>query len=331
MKRNIYLEDIPLDEARRRFEEALGKAGLWGPLSPETVPVSNANGRVTAEPVWAKLSSPHYNASAMDGFAVRARDTIGAAETQPVVLTLHSEHEEPSSVMQRAFAVDTGQPLPDWADAVVMVEDTQICTDSEGRPAIAVRASVAPWRHVRMMGEDMVASELVIPSYHHLRPVDLGAIAGSGHDSVSVIRRPIVAIIPTGSELVDAGTAAKKGVSPGSIIEYNSIVLAAQVEQWGGIAVRWPIVADEYDAIREAVLEASQECDLVLVNAGSSAGRKDYTVHIIDSVGQLLVHGIAVRPGHPVILGVINKRTADGENHDASGSACAVIGVPGYP
>jgi putative molybdopterin biosynthesis protein len=140
-----------------------------------------------------------------------------------------------------------------------------------------------------------------------------------------------VAIIPTGSELVDAGTAAKKGVSPGSIIEYNSIVLAAQVEQWGGIAVRWPIVADEYDAIREAVLEASQECDLVLVNAGSSAGRKDYTVHIIDSVGQLLVHGIAVRPGHPVILGVINKRPADGENHDASGSACAVIGVPGYP
>lgn len=352
MKRKIYLEDIPLDEALKVFEKALREAGLWEPLPAETIPVAGASGRVTAEPIWAKISSPHYNASAMDGYALRSRDTEGATETNPVLLTLQESGEPPKDAARPALIVDTGQPLPPWADAVVMVEHTQQSTGDDGQSAIEIRASLAPWRNVRLMGEDMVATELVIAANHRIRPVDLGAIAGSGHDSVKVFRKPRVAIIPTGSELVDVSDAASEGMSPGSIIEYNSMVLAAQVDQWGGISTRWPITPDDRSAIQNAVLQASRDHDLILVNAGSSAGTKDYTAGIVDSLGQLLVHGIAIRPGHPVILGIIGKhgqksissndhadalpagsvidnQQIDGEEDE--GKMTAIIGVPGYP
>jgi putative molybdopterin biosynthesis protein len=352
MKRKIYLEDIPLNEALAAFEKALRKDGLWDPLAAETIPVADASGRVTAEAVWAKISSPHYNASAMDGYALRSRDTEGATETNPVLLTLQESREHRKDIARPALIIDTGQLLPPWADAVVMVEHTQKSTSADGRPSIEIRASLTPWRNVRLMGEDMVATELVITANHRLRPVDLGAIAGSGHDSVVVFRKPRVAIIPTGSELVDVADAASEGVSPGSIIEYNSMVLAAQVEQWGGIATRWPITPDDYSAIQNAVLQASRDHDLILVNAGSSAGTKDYTAAVVESLGQLLVHGIAIRPGHPVILGIIGGRgqksisskddadaplagsviddyQVDGEEDDRK--MTAIIGVPGYP
>jgi putative molybdopterin biosynthesis protein len=352
MKRKIYLEDIPLDEALAVFEKALREAGLWDPLPAETIPVADASGRVTAEPIWAKISSPHYNASAMDGYALRSRDTEGATETNPVLLTLQESGEHRKDIARPALIVDTGQPLPPWADAVVMVEHTQQSTGEDGSPAIEIRGSLAPWRNVRLMGEDMVATELVIAANHRLRPVDLGAIAGSGHDSVKVFRKPRVAIIPTGSELVDVADAASEGVSPGSIIEYNSMVLAAQVDQWGGISTRWSITPDDYSAIQNAVLQASRDHDLILVNAGSSAGTKDYTAGIVDSLGRLLVHGIAIRPGHPVILGIIGEhgqRSISSKDDAAAllaGSVIddrqvnveeddremtAIIGVPGYP
>jgi putative molybdopterin biosynthesis protein len=166
----------------------------------------------------------------------------------------------------------------------------------------------------------MVATELVLPANHRLRPVDLGALAGSGHVVVSVYRRPRVAIIPTGSELVTLETAAQ-GMAPGQIIEYHSIVLAAQVENWGGQPTRWPIVPDEFEAIKAAVQTAAKEHDLVLVNAGSSAGSEDYTAHIVQDLGRLLVHGVAVRPGHPVILGLVGPED----------EPTPIIGVPGYP
>jgi putative molybdopterin biosynthesis protein len=325
MKRHVYLEDIPLDEALAVFAQALADVGLWQPLGMEEVLVAQANGRVTAVPVWAKLSSPHYHASAMDGYAVRAEDSVRATETNPVQLTLVDAFDEQSDGdLRPAKAVNTGHPLPAWANAVVMIEHTQPVTDAHGRSAIEIRAAVHPWFHVRPMGEDMVATELVLPANHTLRPVDLGALAGSGHAQVQVYRRPRVAIIPTGSELVSAETAVQQGIQPGQIIEYNSMVLAAQVENWGGTPTRWPIVPDDFAAIHTAVQEAAQSHDLILLNAGSSAGSEDYTAHVVQALGQLLVHGVAVRPGHPVILGVVAAE-------HAAGQPAPIVGVPGYP
>lgn len=158
--------------------------GQWQPLAGEDVPVAQALGRITAQPIWANVSSPAYHASAMDGYAVRARETLTANDTQPLQLELGSQ----------AQYVDTGDPLPAWADAVIMIENVQPI----GNTRIEIRAPIAPWTAVRPLGEDMVATELVLPANHILRPVDLGAIAGSGHATVHVRRQPRVAVIPTG-------------------------------------------------------------------------------------------------------------------------------------
>ena len=311
MARKVYLEDIPLDEAWRRFIAALDALGRWQPIEGEDIPVAEALGRVTAQPIWAGVSSPAYHASAMDGYAVRSEDTLSATETEPLRLELGSQ----------AQYVDTGDPLPAWADAVIMIEHTKPI----GGKQIEIMASIAPWTAVRPMGEDMVATELVLPANHVLRPVDLGAIAGSGHGTVIVRRRPRVAIIPTGTELITTEQAAASGVKPGDIIEDNSIVLAADVEQWGGLPTRYPIVIDDFEQIKAAVQDAASKHDLILINAGSSAGSEDFTAKVVEELGTLLVHGIAVRPGHPVILGVIQPPTSNLQ------LPTPIIGVPGYP
>jgi putative molybdopterin biosynthesis protein len=311
MSRKVYLEDIPLDEAWRRFSEALKSIGRWQPIEGEDVPVPEALGRVTARPIWAQVSSPAYHASAMDGYAVRAADTIMANDTHPLQLELGAQ----------AQVVDTGDPLPGWADAVIMIEHVQPIGDTH----IEIRAPIAPWTAVRPLGEDMVATELVLPANHVLRPVDLGALAGSGHATVHVRRKPRVAVIPTGTELITLEQAAQAGVKSGDIIEYNSIVLAAEVEHWGGVATRYPIVIDNFEAIKAAVGEAASKHDLVLINAGSSAGSEDFTARVVQELGTLMVHGVAVRPGHPVILGTI-KSTINNQQ-----STIPIIGVPGYP
>jgi putative molybdopterin biosynthesis protein len=332
-KQEVYLEDIALDQAWRRFNQALITAGLGASLpgATESVPVADALGRVTATPIWARLSSPHYHASAMDGYAVRAADTAGATETTPVRLSLVEAGQAEPSPQRPAQPVNTGHPLPPWANAVIMVEDVQRLQGE-----IEIMASVAPYQHVRPLGEDMVATELVLPANHRLRPVDLGAVAGCGHAVIQVRRKPRVAVIPTGSELVSVEQAS--ALKPGDIIEYNSIVLASQVSEWGGQPTRWPIVPDELQAIKAAVLDAATEHDLILVNAGSSAGTEDYTARIVQEVGELLVHGVAVRPGHPVILGMVNpeKRELEipataGAHSETAKRRVPIIGVPGYP
>jgi len=312
---SVYLHDIPLDEAKRRFWEALREVGLDGPLGVERISLDErAVGRVLAEPIWARISSPHYHAAAMDGFAVRATDTFGAMPTRPLML-IYGE---------QAVYVDTGDPIPIWANAVIPIEQVEPLDEADGLAAdprhparLRIRAAARPWQHVRPIGEDIVATQLVLPAGRVLRPVDLGALAGAGYTEVPVARKPRVAILPTGTELVPIGQEPK----PGDIIEYNSVVLAAQVRQWGGEPTRYPISVDDFDLIRSRVAEAARTHDLVLVNAGSSAGSEDFTARVVESLGRLLVHGVAVRPGHPVILGLIQ----------AGKRWVPVVGVPGYP
>ena len=329
-----YLEDIPREEALARWFAALAQAGLDRPLEGEWVALEDAAGRITAEPVWALISSPHYHAAAMDGYAVRAEDTRGASETRPVYLTIG----------QQAFYVDTGDPLPPGTNAVIMVEDVQVREEGQsadqqsgeateqqaGREAIEVLAAVPPWQHVRPMGEDIVATELILPANHLLRPQDIGAAAGAGHARLCVRRKPRVAIQPTGTELVPPGS----NVRPGDIIEYNSLVLGAMISEWGAAVTRLPPLKDDYAAIRARILEAGRDHDLVIVNAGSSAGSEDFTARIIAELGQVLVHGIAIRPGHPVILGLIElpEETRNSERQASSVKRrVPVIGLPGYP
>jgi putative molybdopterin biosynthesis protein len=302
-KRRYYLEDIALDEAYRRLEQALAEHGGLQPLPGERVPVAEALGRVTAEPVWAAISSPHYHAAAMDGVAVRAADTHGATETNPKRLKLGTQ----------GIWVDTGDPLPPPFDAVIMAEHVQPVGEDE----IEIRAPVAPWQHVRPLGEDIVQTELVLPENHLLRPVDLGAVAAAGHAWLVVRRRPRVAIIPTGTELVPVEAVATRGLKPGEIIEFNSLMLAAQVREWGGEASRLPIVPDRRELLRDVLQQALHEHDIVVINAGSSAGTEDYTAPVIAELGKVHVHGVAIRPGHPVIIGIVQGKP--------------VLGLPGYP
>jgi len=320
---SVYLHDIPLSQAQARLREALQDADLWRVLGVESIPLDeNALGRITAEPIWAEISSPHYHASAMDGFAVRAVSTNGAMPSAPVTLFIGPETQY----------VDTGDPLPEWANAVIPIENVeslnengQISSTVRGPSSIRIRAAVPPWSHVRPLGEDIVATQLVLPSGHSLRPADLGAIAASGHQTIRVARKPRVAILPTGTELVPIGSKLK----PGDILEYNSLVMAAQIKSMGGEPTRYPITKDDFDSICNCVLEASQTHDLVLLNAGSSAGAEDFSSKVVERLGTLLVHGVAVRPGHPVILGTIDCGRQTTVHRPSS--VVPIIGVPGYP
>lgn len=302
MARHYYLEDLALDDAIGRYAAALERASGMRPTASESVALANAAGRVTAEPVWARLSSPHYHAAAMDGIAVRAAATAGATETTPLRLAVGSA----------AVWVDTGDPLPPNSDAVIMAEHVQ----EIGEELVEIRAAVAPWHHVRPLGEDIVATELVVPENHRLRPFDLGALAASGHTTVDVRCQPRITIIPTGTELVSL-QAASAPLHPGDIIEFNGLMLAGQVAEWGGVATRSSPVADRRDLLRAAIETALPDCDILVVNAGSSAGSEDYTATVLAELGDVVVHGVAIRPGHPVILAVVAGK--------------AVLGLPGYP
>ena len=297
--RQYYLSDIPLEEALQAFHSAMEKSGAAKPLSAETVPLDKARGRVTAGPIWARISSPHYDSAAMDGVAVRAADTLGAMETSPVRLQLGKQ----------AVWVDTGDPVPDDFDAVIMVEVVHEVDET----TIEIQSPVAPYQHVRPLGEDIVATELILPENHVLRPVDLGACAAAGLSEITVRRKPTVAVIPTGTELVPIGSPLK----PGDIIEFNTLILAGMIEEWGGEPTRWQAVSDDYDRLKSTIQDALKDNDIVVINAGSSAGSEDYTAKLVDELGEVVVHGVAIRPGHPVVLGVAQGKP--------------LLGIPGYP
>lgn len=298
MERKIYLSNISLSKAREIFWEA----ALKRELGTEEIITTEAAGRVTAEPVFARLSSPHYHAAAMDGVAVKAADTFGAAATSPRRLCLEKD----------AFYVDTGGLPPHGCDAVIMIEDV-FFPDKENNRAIEIREPATPWQHVRSIGEDIVATEMILPSFHHIRSFDIGALLNGGVFTLKVFKKPLVALIPTGSELIDP----VRLPEPGKILESNSYTFSAAVRNWGAEAVRFPIVKDDLQELEAALSKAAGESDLLLISAGSSAGRKDYTFNILNKLGEVLVHGVAMRPGKPVILAMIGSTP--------------VVGLPGYP
>src|SRR3954449_4742232 len=293
-----FIHDVPAAAALAAWRAACDAAGCPERVDAVRLALADAIGRVTAAPVWAARSSPSFDASAMDGIAVRAADTVGASESTPVFV-------EPGAY----GGVDTGDPLPDGFDAVVMREHVHY--DGAGRAEL--RSAVAPYQHVRTIGEDVSATELLLPEGHRLRPVDVAAAAAAGATDVLVRRRPVVAVLPTGDEIRPVGTEP----APGVILDTNSLMLAAQAEAAGCEAWRTEILPDDPDTIAAAVRDAAAGADLVIICAGSSAGRDDHTAGVVGRLGTLAVHGVAVRPGHPVVMGAVD--------------ATPVLGAPGYP
>ena len=307
-----FVHDVPAAEAFAAWVAACREARCPERVEAVTVPLEETVGRVTAEPVWAKRSSPPFDAAAMDGIAVRAADTVGAGETSPVRLGRH-----------KYDVVDTGDPMPPGRDAVVMREDVHWFGGGgeEDPDEVELRAAAAPYQHVRSIGEDVSAAELLLPAGHRLRPVDVAAAGAAGVTELVVRRAPVVAVIPTGDEIRPIGAELR----PGELPDTNSLMLAAQASGAGCEVVRHRVVPDDPPQIVEAVREAAAEADLVIVIAGSSAGRDDHTAEVVAEAGTLAVHGVAVRPGHPVVLGVVRA------SKPGASAATPVLGAPGYP
>src|SRR5919198_4344943 len=293
-----FIRDVPAAEALSAWNAACAAAGCPDRVDAVRMGLHEAVGRVTAEPVWATRSSPSYDASAMDGIAVRAAETVGASESTPV-------HLDPDAYV----VLDTGDPLPEGFDAVVRREHVHY--DSDRRAEL--RGAVAPYQHVRSIGEDVSATELLLPEGHRLRPVDVAAAGAAGLTELVVRRRPRVAIVPTGDEIRPLGAPLHRGEIP----DTNSLMLAGQAREAGCETVTHAIVPDDPDRIAAALHDAAARSDLAIVVAGSSRGRDDYTAEVVGVAGTLAVHGVAVRPGHPVVLGAVDETP--------------VLGAPGYP
>lgn len=294
MKQN-YLNNIPIEEALSIYLGAVKES--IGERKTETVKTSEAFGRVLSKAVYAVICSPHYNASAMDGIAVKAADTESAFENEPLFLP------------DGSFAVvDTGDAVPDGYDAVIMVEDI---TEKDG--GVLIYSSAHPWQNIRQIGEDICMGDMLAPSFAVLTPQLCGALLAGGVTEVECIRKPIFGIIPTGDEIVSPTSNPKKG----EIIEFNSVIFSGMLGEIGADSKIYDIVPDKKELLTAAIKKAAEECDAVLVLAGSSAGRDDYTSEIISSLGKVFVHGIAAKPGKPAVLGLIGNTP--------------VVGLPGYP
>ncbi|MDR2945568.1 MAG: molybdopterin biosynthesis protein [Candidatus Adiutrix sp.] len=305
MKRKVYLKLHTLDDALKLLFESFGES----PLAKEKVPLEAAWGRTLAGNAAALLSSPAFHGAAMDGVAIRAESSFGASERRPKTLAIGRE----------AHWVNTGQALPPGRDAVVMVENVVSGQSADGTETITLEKAVFPWQHVRKMGEDIVATESVLPPGTLIGAYEIGALAAAGLIAPPVFARPKVAIIPSGSELAPLSELTPEILASGARLpEFNSLVLSALVREAGGEPLVHPIVPDDPEQIRAAILEAVRgPADLVVVNAGSSAGSRDFTAEIISQLGELLVHGVSIMPGKPTAIGAVEGKP--------------VLGIPGYP
>jgi len=298
MKKSIYVTNKPLSEARELWRKELEACGFFTRRTTEIIQVDHALERLTAAPIFAAHSSPSYNAAAMDGIAVHFLDLASANEATPACLNSSQYHP-----------VNTGNAVPEQFNAVVMIEDVHVLDNGD----VELISPSTPWQHIRCIGEDIVATELIIPEGHRIRPIDQGAMLAAGVTEVSVVTPPRVIVIPTGSELIAPGTRGK----PGEIIEFNSRILDGYLRQWGADVKAHTPVSDDPELLKEAIRKAAAESDILITNAGASAGTMDFSTDVLGSLGRVIVHGVAIKPGKPVILALIDDTP--------------VIGLPGYP
>lgn len=292
--RNIYIDNMDVDIAKSIYFEKINDVN-----NVEEIEVLHSLGRITYEGIFAKVSSPYYNAAAMDGIMVKAESTYGATEVNPIILDENEDFKY----------VNTGNAVDLNYDAVIMIEDVI----EVGQGKIKLIKPAYPYQHIRPVGEDIVATEMIIPSKHKVRPIDIGALIAGGIEKIKVFKKPKVGIIPTGSEIIDSVNDLKIG----RIIDSNSRVFEGLIAEYGGIPKRYKPIQDNYEILKNGILRAVDKNDIVIINAGSSAGSKDYTVKVIRELGEVVVHGLAVKPGKPTILGFIKGKP--------------VIGLPGYP
>lgn len=292
-----YLQNRELNEAITAYLRYV--SDKCDGLGSETILVNDALHRITSRAVKAVHSSPHYYAAAMDGIATLAAKTYNATETTPILLTLHTDY----------VVVDTGDPIDERFDTVIMVEDLIQHDETH----IRLLSAVAPYVNIRQIGEDICQEEILLTSNTIIRPSTMGAMLAGGVMRVDVRKRPIVGIIPTGDEVV----APKPDPQPGEVLEFNSTIFKGMLQEWGCDVIIYPIIPDQIDKMENAINLAVDECDLVLLNAGSSAGRDDYASTVLKNIGDVFQHGIAIKPGKPTLLGSVRRKP--------------VIGVPGYP
>lgn len=293
--REGFKDRTPLATAVSRFRELVDSHDRT-----EEVPLAGAAGRVAVTDIHAPRAVPHYDRAAMDGWAVRAAATVGASNRAPVTLKV-GESVGPDT----AVRVHTGSALPADANAVVMVEDVDV-RDNQ----LEVFAPAAVGENVGERGEDVEANELVCSSGERLRPSDLALLRSLGLQTVTVASRPDIAVIPTGEELVDADP------GPGQVIETNGLTVSTLVDRWGGVARYRSVIDDDPDALRSAI-SSDIDADLIVTTGGSSVGDRDLLPDLIDELGDLVVHGVALKPGHPVGIGLIES--------------VPIVLLPGYP
>ncbi|MBO8159286.1 molybdopterin biosynthesis protein [Thermosyntropha sp.] len=298
MARKVYIDNIPLEQALEKFMEALQKKSYFV-IEEEEIETAHAQGRILSQAVFARISHPHYPAAAMDGIAVKASMTFKASERNPVKLKLNQDYIE----------VDTGDYVPREFDAVIMIEDVNFT----GEYAQIIKPAV-PWQHIRSIGEDMTAHDMICPAFTEIGPEEIGSLLTAAVNKIKVVKKPVVAIIPTGTELTSYGS---EHMAPGEIIESNSRMLGGLSTSWGASYIQYDIIPDDKNKLREAVINLKDKADILVICSGSSAGKEDYTAELISEMGEIIVHGIAIRPGKPAILGIIDNKP--------------VIGVPGYP
>lgn len=295
-KRNLYLHTVPVEEAKDKYLNAVKKVveDRWEEVDPR-----KARGRITWEPIHALCNSPLWDSSAMDGIAVIAKNTEGADEDNPKILRLEEDY----------IVVDTGDPVYPPYDSVIMAEDIVPVDDG----SVEIRSATPPWAHVRPVGEDIVSGEMILPGNHQIRPVDMGVLIAAGITRVKVYGERKIAIIPTGTEIIKAGEIPEEG----NIYDSNSTMLAEMSRLRGCSPLVLDPVPDDYDLLKGKIAAAVAQNDMVAVIAGSSAGTEDYTVHILRELGEVIVHGVAMKPGKPVILAIVGGKP--------------VMGIPGYP
>ncbi|MBP3200869.1 MAG: molybdopterin biosynthesis protein [Lachnospiraceae bacterium] len=297
-KRNLYLHTISVEEAYNKYFDALKEKNILSNQVEEVKTVDALN-RITSEAIYARCNSPLFNAASMDGICVDSKITKNASEENPIILKLGVDYK----------IVDTGDAIKPPFDAVIMAEDV-IEIDEE---TVKIVSPISGWENIRPIGEDIVIGEMILESNHEIKPIDIGALIAGGISKIKCHKKMTVGIIPTGDEIVNMKDEPKEG----DIIDSNSYMIKALVEASYGIGNRYDIVKDDYEKIKSKLKESIKNNDVTIINAGSSAGTEDYTVHILREIGEVIVHGVSMKPGKPVILAIVDGKP--------------VIGLPGYP